>query len=135
MAFIDEISTRLVSEGVGSTNSNILWGSGSVVPVGNGPYLSLVETGGYGSMKTQNGIAIERPTMLLLARAKHSADARLMLKNAYNALGGANGLFNITLSGVFYLSLKARSIPADTGKDAANRVMFSFNIDCEKYPS
>ena len=61
--------------------------------------------------------------------------ARLMLQAAYDALGGANGLWNVELSGVFYLSVTARQCVTDTGKDENGRQTFTFNIDAEKCPS
>jgi predicted dinucleotide-utilizing enzyme len=58
-----------------------------------------------------------------------------MLMNAYNALGGVDGLHNIVLSGVPYINITARQEPTDIGLDAAQRIMFVFNIDAEKKPS
>jgi len=59
-----------------------------------------------------------------------------MLQAAYAALGGPNGLHNVTLSGVIYLSITARQGVTDTGKDeTGRRATFTFNIDAEKEPS
>lgn len=135
MAFVDEIAQRLVSEGVGPVGTTILAGTASVVPRGDGPFLSLVETGGTGSAKTHNDTATERPTLQLKARATDQVVARALLKAAYTALGGANGLYNVTLSGTVYLRVVARQGPTDTGQDEAGRATFSFNIEAEKQPS
>lgn len=134
MAFLDEIAARLVAQGVGVLGTNIFGTSRSVVPPGDGPFLSLTETGGTGSAKTQNDTATERPTAQILARAKNASDARAMLINAYVALGGANGLYNVSLSGRSYLSIIARQTPTDVGLDDAGRIMYSFNVDVEKAP-
>jgi hypothetical protein len=61
--------------------------------------------------------------------------ARAKAQAAYEALGGANGLYNITLSSVFYLSVTTRQEPTDAGLDDNARQVFTFNIDAEKQPS
>lgn len=136
MPVLDEIAARLVEKGVGVVGTSIFKGSNAPIPSGAGPYLSLVETGGSGSARTHTDTATERPTVQLMVRAKDDINnARAMLKAAYDALGGANGLYNIELSGVFYLSITARQGITDTGKDAAGRPTLAFNIDAEKQPS
>lgn len=136
MSFIADIITRLEAQSVGTFNTNIFSGARPVIPAGDGPFLSIAETGGTSSMKTQNDTGVQRPTAQLVARARKELIARGMLKAAYDALGGANGLFNITLSGTFYLSIKARQEPTDMGTvDGAGRALFVFNIETEKQPS
>lgn len=136
MPFVHEIKDRAVAQGVGTYGTSIFIGAKAVIPAGDGSYLTLVETGGSGSAKTQNNTATERPTLQAVARAKDVAVARAMLAAFYNALGGANGLHNVTLGGIFYLSITARqSIPTDIGTDASGRAMFSMNFDAEKQPS
>jgi len=134
--FLDEIVARLESQSVGTFNVNIFVSPKPAIPLGDGPYLSIAETGGTTSMKTQNNTGVQRPTAQLVARAKYYLIARGMLKLAYDALGGANGLFNTTLSGTFYLSIKARQEPTDMGiLDSAGRALVTFNIEAEKQPS
>lgn len=135
MPFLDEIATALQAAGVGTINTNIFISSKAVVPTGPGPYLVLVETGGSGSAKTQNNTATERPSAQVSVRATSYSAARAMLNLAYVALGGANGRFNETLSGVYYLSITARQNPTDIGLDGAGRAMLAYNIDAEKASS
>lgn len=135
MSFLNEIATKLVSSGVGVINTSIFISSKANIPTGAGPYLSIIETGGSGSAKTQNDTATQRPTALLLARGADYPNTRALLKAAYDALGGANGLYNVTLSGTFYLSITIRQELTDIGTDSAARAMVSFNIDAEKQPS
>jgi hypothetical protein len=135
MPFLDEVAAALVAAGVGTLNGNIFVSSAAIVPVGDGPYVVLVESGGSGSTKTQNNTAIENPTAQISCRAKRYVDARTKLKAAYDALGGANGLYNVTLSGTFYLKITARQGPTDIGLDGAGRAMVAYNIDAEKSPS
>ena len=136
MAFVDEIAERLVGEGVGRVGSTIIAGSGAVIPRGDGPFLTLIETGGTASAKTHNNTATQRPTLQLKARASDQRQARALLKAAYNALGGENGLHNVVLSDTFYLRIVARQEPTDTGQEeGTGRATFTFNIEVEKQPS
>lgn len=133
--FIDEIVARLVGAGVGASGTSIFAGSKATIPSGDGPYLTVTETGGSGSSKTHNNTATEHPTMQIMSRATTYPAARAQCAAAYAALGGANGLYNVTLSGVFYLSIKARQTLTDIGTDAIGRPQIAFNIEVEKQPS
>lgn len=135
MPFLDEIAARLVAQGVGTLGTTIFGSSKAIIPAGNGPFLVLVETGGSGPDRTQNDTATQRPTAQISTRGLTYAAARTMLYNAYVALGGANGLWNISLSGTMYLSITARQEPTDIGLDGAGRPMVAFNIATEKQPS
>lgn len=135
MPFLDEIAAKLVSAGVGAIGTVIFLSSKAVIPTGAGPYLVIIETGGTGAMRTHNETAVERPTAQLSARATDYQTARAKLKAAYDALGGPNGLHNVTLSGVFYLSITPRQQITDIGLDGAGRAMVAYNIDAEKQPS
>ena len=134
MSFLDEIAARLVSQGVGVLGTSILLSSRTAVPSGDGPYISLTETGGSEPTRIQNqaAAATQRPSAQVLVRATDYAVARAKSAAAYNAL---DGIFNTTLSGTFYLRVVARQEPTDIGLDAAGRPMISFNIEAEKYVS
>ncbi len=132
MAFLDELGARLVAQGVGTLGTNIFYGASVAIPVGDGPYLTLSETGGMAPTRIQNMTVprTRRPTAQVFVRAKTYAAARAMAVNAYNAL---DGVFNLTLSGVAYLSITARQEPTDVGMlDAAARVQIVFNVAAEK---
>lgn len=133
--FVFEIRDRLVAMGVGTFGTNIFIGAKASIPSGSGPYLSILETGGSGAARTQNDTATERPTAQILVRGMTEPLAKNMIKAAYDALGGANGLFNVTLTGTFYLSITARQNLTDIGLDDPGRQMYDFNIDAEKAPS
>jgi len=135
MPLLDEIAARLVAQGVGTIGGDILMGSKAVVPTGDGPYLSLTETGGGGSKRTHRGTPVAQPTVQILSRAKMYNVARAKLMLAWNALGGDNGLHNVTLSSTFYQSITPRQQPTDIGLDAAARPCIVFNIEAEKAPS
>jgi hypothetical protein len=62
--------------------------SGASIPEADGPYLSIIETGGPGGVRIQNQIppAYMRPGAQIVARAKDPAAARTMAFEAYTAL-------------------------------------------------
>jgi len=131
MAFIEDIRDRLVAQGVGVYSTNIFMASSAKIPVGDGPYLLLTETGGSEPARTHGATQVGRPSAQLLARAKTSPAAKGMLQAAWVALGGGKGLHNVTLSGTFYQNILMRQHITDVGLDEAGRVMFSFNIGTE----
>lgn len=138
MSFPLEIKARLVAQSV--PTASIFIGSRTPLPSKGtaesaAGFLVLRETGGTGPALTQNDTATQRPTMQLMAHAEDAPTARALLATAYTALGGANGLWNITLSSTFYLKVLARQEPTDVGLDPVGRPSFAFNIDAEKQPS
>lgn len=133
--FLDEIAARLVAQGVGAVGASIFKGSKADIPTGDGPYISLTESGGSGSLRTHNGTPVAQPTAQILCRAKSYLVARLKIKDAFAAFGGDQGLHNVTLSGVFYQNIVPRQQPTDIGLDDLKRPMLAFNIECQKDPS
>lgn len=129
--FLDEIAARLAAQGVGVVGTNIFKGSKALIPDGPGPYLSLTETGGSGPTRIHNVATAhtQRPTAQIAVRAQSYLAARTMIKAAYLAL---DGVFNTSLSGVFYQKITARQEPTDLGLDALGRPLLVFNIDAEK---
>lgn len=137
--FLDEIKTRLVSVG-GIAATAIFKSSSADIPrlegtAGRGPYLVLIETGGTSASLTQGDTGTENPSMQISCRALDYAVARAELQKAYVALGQNKGLWNITLSGVSYLKIKAKQCITDIGEDDVGRPMVAFNIEAEKQPS
>lgn len=131
---IDELADWLVTGNVGTRGSNILLGSRALIPKGNGPYLSLNETGGSGPTRIHNepGAHTQRPSVQVLVRGKLYSETRTMAKNAYLRL---DGVFNTYLGTVFYQKIVAMQEPTDLGLDSLERPMISFNLDIEKVPS
>ena len=132
--FLDEIAARLVAQGVGVIGSSIFLGSRAAIQDGDGPYISLTETGGSSPTFVHNtaGSKTQRPTAQVAVRAKSYLIARTKAKDAYVAL---NGVWNTTISGVFYQKITARQEPTDIGLDDKTRPMVVFNIEAEKNPS
>lgn len=139
--FLDEIAARLVAQNVGVLGTNIFLSSAAKLPAGDGPYLTLTETGGAavggfrgegGRIQNAAGRHVQSPGAQVAVRAKTYQAARTMSKAAYLAL---DGVWNTTLSSVFYVSITARQEPTDLGLDENGRVVIVFNIDAVKQPS
>lgn len=91
--FRQEITNQLVASGVGTfgVGGDIFRGALAKIPSSGGPYLHLRETGGAAPMHTHNEInppAVQRPSMLLTARATEYSVADVMIRAAYTALVG-----------------------------------------------
>ena len=134
--FALEIANRLAAQGVGVLGATLFIGSQAGIPNQDGPFVTIVETGGTNPARRQNNDSgYQRPTAQITSRAKDYSIARSKAAAAYAALGGTDGLYNLTLSSVFYLSITTRQEPTDIGLDDNERVQFTFNIDAEKQPS
>lgn len=134
MAVLEEVANKLVADGVGVLGTTIFMGSAAVMPAGDGPYITLLETGGVqgGFTQNQDGVSTQHPTVQIVARGKNYPSTRAKAKAAYDSL---DGTWNETLSGTFYLKITARQEPTDTGLDDAGRIRITFNVDTEKAPS
>lgn len=140
MPFLDELASRLVSQGVGVVGSTIIKGSKGAVPPPTAPgatdvaIISIYETGGTDPTRIQNKASAntQRPTASVVTRAKSYLVARAKAKQAYDAL---DGVFNTTIDGTLYHKIVARQEPNDIGLDAELRPMIAFNVDAEKEPS
>lgn len=86
--FDDELVAVLQNASVGTLNSNIFVGRSADIPTGDGPYLSIIETGGYAGLRIhdQRRPAYPRPGAQIVARATSPVAARTMARAAYNAL-------------------------------------------------
>jgi hypothetical protein len=74
--------------GVVLPSGRILCSTKSIVPAGDGPFITLTETGGTGPQMMHDTIApsYPRPSMQILARARDYVDARAAAQAAYDVL-------------------------------------------------
>lgn len=131
-----DIKDRLVAQGVGTyglSSDTITIGSKAVIPPASnpGPLIHLMESGGGGFDRTHNGSSTALPTCQISVRAASYDLAYAKILQAFVAMGGADGLHNITLSGTFYQSLVPRQNITDIGLDAASRQQFAVNYEAE----
>ena len=89
--FLEEIIGRLVAQNVGVFNTNIFASSGKDLPEGEGPFLTVVATGGTSPERTQNDVAVPaypRPSAQLAVHGTDFKESWDMSYAAYNALAG-----------------------------------------------
>src|SRR6188472_2048050 len=99
---LDELGAALQAAGVGTVNTDILLTANAPIPTGSGPYLTMIETGGFEAERTQNTIsspAYVNPTVQITVRGKLPSEIRDMAQEAYDYFTGVR---NTTLSSVFY---------------------------------
>lgn len=134
MSFLDDLAAKLVADGVGVIDISLFMSSKAVIPAGDGPYITVSETGGIAPTRIQNkaAAATQRPTAQVLVRASTYPIARAKALAAYQSL---DGTFNATIGTTFYLRLVARQEPTDMGLDAQSRAQVVFNVEAEKQPS
>src|SRR5580698_2180580 len=103
MSFLDDMIWQLTQQNVGVLNKNLFVSSAAVIPSGNGPFLTITETGGRAPsrIQNQNSAYMRYPTAQIVVRGTQVA-ALTMMAAAYLAL---DGIYNMVLNGVFYYSL------------------------------
>jgi hypothetical protein len=141
-----ELLGRLVAAGGFTFGTDLFLGKKAGLPGAQDPrwaagYVVVTETGGAGAVRTQGGAAVARPTFQLAAAAKDAPAARAALRRAWDALGGEDGLANVTLAplgggaGTLWQRIAPRQGFTDIGPDPNAGAMFSFNIEAMKQPS
>ncbi len=131
MAFLDDLIYLLETASVGTGNVNIFASTKAAIPLGNGPYLGLVETGGTSSddIQNQNLPGYKHPAVQLTCRSVSYSSARSMLANALDVICAVR---NQTVNGTWYLSIRPMQEIGDRGLDQLSRAMVGVNVIAEK---
>lgn len=129
MSVIDAIVTRLHDAGVGQRDVNIFAGGDAYIPVGPGPFISLIDTQGRAPIPGHNHSTLRRPTTQLTVRGDLYLEVETMIEAAYVALGGTNPIVNTTIGGVFFLTLFPQQDHFQLPNDLQGRVRLAFNLN------
>ena len=139
--FLDDLIKLLEDQGVGVGGTNIFGSSLARIPAGDGPYLSVTETGGGGPEGTHNAAAqgrlpaYQRPNAQLYFRAKTYIAARTMADAAYAAIVRV-GQKSQFVNGVWWRSAVPLQEPFDMGVESGTgRALVAFNIAVVKRPN
>jgi hypothetical protein len=139
MGFTDEIASILFSAGVGTPLVDIFGSSLKVEPRGDGPFITISETGGTSPDNTQNSTAIpayRRPAAQIVTRASTKPLAETMAFEAYNALFAIRNENVLTpTSRTWYRKIRPLQEPTDGGLDPQGRIRIIFNVLADKRPS
>lgn len=126
MAFAEELVTLFSS--LGTFGSTIFIGEKTAIPSGDGPYLSIIETGGSGPQRIQNQLlpAYKYPTAQIVTRAKTYVAARTMAQSAWDLVASVR---NQTVGGSWFRHMTPlQSEPFSGGVDDKDRPTVKFNV-------
>lgn len=130
MAFEDELKSLIEPLGV-TLGTTLFFGTGSEIPAGNGPFITVIVTAGPPAIRFQQA-EYERPGAQIRVRGKVYATARNLAYTVNRALAGVR---NRTVNGVWYREMYAVQVPFDDGLDDNKRIQFVFNVVAVKNPS
>lgn len=128
MSWGDDLVSILVNGGYGIYNTNIGLSSKWSIPAGNGPYTTIIETGGTGAVRTQNSApqaAYRRPGASITVRSISPSIAKAKAELAYVLFAAVK---NTLVNGVWYVEITPTQEPFDMQKDDKSRQMFTFNV-------
>lgn len=134
MAVLEDLIVYGVAAGLGTAGTTIFKGSGAIYPVGDGPYVTLIETGGSGPEGTHNSLitpAYVRPSVQFVARGKVYDTVRAKLVQWYNLVFDIR---NQTINGTYWRQVVIVQEPFDLPPDSAGRVRLAFNANVVKRP-
>lgn len=130
--FSDDLVVLISGAGLGTLGSSLFVGTKATIPTGDGPFTSVIETGGTGPEGTHNSVtkpAYVRPSAQIVARAKKHDDARNRAQSLYLLLYPIRNQF---VNGTWWRSVTVAQEPFDLGVDDAGRIRFAFNINVIK---
>jgi hypothetical protein len=127
MAWLEDVAGLISTAGVATLNTNMFLSTAASIPSGVGPYLLIVETAGapFERIQNSNQPAYEWPGAQITVRAFNYILARNMATLACDAV---DGIYNVTINGVWYREISALQRPFDIGTDDSKRVRLAFNI-------
>ena len=86
--FEEEIVKVLSDAGLATSGVDTFIGPAAVVPDGDGPFLTVLDTGGVGPDETHDGAVYERLSVQIVVRAQKYRDARTRALACWRALDG-----------------------------------------------
>lgn len=127
-AFSDEIAEKIIALGLCTAIENDLFvNTKARIPnTGEGPWVSVRETGGTAAMKSHSS-QYPQPSVQIMVRARKSSVAKAKARALWSALGN---LHNVTLSGSFYLKVTAVQDVIDMSvEEGTGLARFAFNLN------
>ena len=125
MSLLNDVATRLIANNVvTAVGTDLFLTRNTKLPVGDGPYLSLVELPGSGPDYVHDGV-YPNPKFQVVARAMRATDARTLAAAVHADLQTAR---NITIGSTFYLWILPEGEPFELPADDASRARYAFNV-------
>ena len=125
---VNDLATRLVSQGVGTLGTDLFGGGLPSVPVN---CLALIEYAGEEPrLKAPGEVALdERPRVQVIARGKSYRLAEEKARAAYEAIQCAM----TTINGTLYLRIDALQTPFYLKNDENGNTLFVFNVQVRRF--
>lgn len=124
MRTIDAIAVRIKQRGVATV---VYKGSDVVIPAGDGPFVSLIETAGR-LTQVHNASSILEPAIQVTVRGGKFDATGAIVDLAWDELGGKDKIVNMLIGDVFFLWLHPVQPPFQLPNDPQGRVRLSFNL-------
>lgn len=135
MSFATDLKTLGVNAGLGTfggATGTIYISPKAIIPTGDGPYTSIIETGGTGPLQIQDRVnAYRRPTAQIVVRAQSYNVAYLLAHKWYNVVAKIR---NDLINSVFYHKIVPLQEPFDMPLDESGRARVAFNVLATKRP-
>ncbi len=135
MPLVEDIVTLLTAASLGIIKVDLFYSSRAILPDGDGPYTTLIETAGLIDEWIQNDVtrpAFEHGGAQLVTRAAHYIDARNKALAIYAEI---NKVHNQYIGTTWYRRIHPLQRPFDAGPpDEHNRALIKFNVLGERSP-
>ena len=130
MESIEAVVTLLEQGAAGVGGTTIFAGSDVNLPTeSTPPFITVLQTAGRPPIGVHNSTSLRQPAFQIVVRGDIYTDVQDVTKQAFEALGGIQGLSNILVGDVFFLSMRPSSEPFDLTPDAQQRVRLAFNVN------
>lgn len=131
--FVADMVFLIEQAGLGTWNQTIFEGPNAVIPEDDGPYISIVSSGGASPEGTHNATsapAYVRPSAQITSRAMDPEIAETLARQLWDLFYPVR---NQKVNGTWWREVRmVQSEPFPIAKDEKSRARFVFNIDVVK---
>ena len=130
---LEDLIVLITAAGLGTYNVDLFKGAKAIIPPGEGPFTTLIATGGATPEGTHNSVDVPayiRPSCQFVVRADDYDVAEVRAKALYALVFGIRNQF---VNGCWWRQVTmVQSEPFDLGADDASRARVAFSIDVIK---
>lgn len=129
MAMADDVAARIIALSLGTAVGTDIFINGRSkppsTPASDGPYTSLVDTGGTAAQLRHDG-RYPQPSCQVTVRARQASVAKAKAAALHAALADK---FNLTMGSTTYLQVRAVQEVMEMPADSVGRPRFGFNLN------
>jgi hypothetical protein len=130
--FADGLITRISAAGLGTYGTNIFIGARAKVPLGPGPFITLVEEPGFDEEIVHNGPGYLQPAGRFIVRAGDYDAAMIRAWAIYTVLRPVKNMF---IGTTWWRELHIRGVPFDLQPDEVQRPRIALKLDAVIRPA